>query len=176
MLCTTQPKRKRKCMFQDALKCTRGRREWKTHGFPSLFLGQKLQISVSTFGVSRLRAASWLTRVKKSPVKGQTDARQPAGRDSSSGSAGPCLPGTFPSSPQPIGDLLGAGKWSGSGVSGHIGREEHCGEAGELLSTLPPPAPLRSAAQRCSLPRSGSQGGSEPVWGGFSACLLGWFC
>lgn len=65
MLCTMQPKRKRKCMFQDALKCRRGRRDGEADGFPSLFLGQKLQIATSTFGISHRCAASRLIQAKE---------------------------------------------------------------------------------------------------------------
>lgn len=52
-------------MFQDALKCRRGRRDGEADGFPSLFLGQKLQIATSTFGISHRCAASRLIQAKE---------------------------------------------------------------------------------------------------------------
>lgn len=121
MLCTTQPKRKRKCMFQEALKRPRGRRDGEGGGSPSFFLGQKLRIATSTFGISRRCAASWLTRAKE--ITRETTDRCTAtcaGAQRPRGAAGPtpCDRGTSPISPRPIKGLLGEGKWKGSRISG----------------------------------------------------------
>lgn len=147
MLHPVQPKRKRECTAQDALKHRRGRRGREGGGFPSLFLGLRLWMAMSTFGTSP--GVLWLTQGKGITCGTPEDA-QPRW-----GSLGSCTPsvGLVPPLPGLIPPRMGGGKWKGSA----------CGKAGVPPSALlEGDAPSPGVALRESTDR----------WGWFLGCLI----
>lgn len=134
MLHPVQPKRKRECTAQDALKHRRGRRGREGGGFPSLFLGLMLWMAMSTFGTSP-RCAVTDTR-QRNHLWNPWGCTAPVGQlwelHTQRGS------GASPPWPHPTED----GRWEMERICLWEGRS----------------APLSPAGTRYSLPKSGSQG------------------
>lgn len=176
MLCTMQPKRKRKCMLQDALRCTRRRRGREAGGVPLPSPWTKAPNCNSWLGhLAPVRSIAIDTGQRNHPWKKQTDALRPVRGKSSHRKALATSPArVVHCPPRPIPSRAswekGDGKdlMSGAGT-GRSSRQEGRGAA----LSLPPLLLSCSAGRNHSFPSSGWHwAGSR--FGVFSlVCLFG---